>query len=183
MDLLGSFRTQSAIAAANTVDERPVVYVAPLPRQGVPADGALQYSTVSTLADAVGGTVADGHCFLFSEEAGPLSVLRILNDYPNVLPFRVKRLEGLTGVEYPAGFMRDSWALDGEPYFNRVVAAAERKQAEVVVKKEAAAKSKVVREQQARTRLSGHTRRHEAFDVVQPEATADSDADVGAAED
>lgn len=160
-----------------------MVYAAPLPRQGVPADGALQYSTVSMLADVVGGAIADGHCFLFSEEARSLSVLRILNDYPDVLPFRIRRLEGLTGVEYPAGFMRDSWALDGESYFNRVTAAAEQKQAEVATRKEAAAKSKVVREQQARTRLSGHARRHEAFDVVRPAAAVESDADIGAAED
>lgn len=180
MDLLSSFRTQATIDAVRKTDDRPTVYVGPLPRQGVPSDGAVEYSTVVCLTD-VTVPVKSGHCFLFSEDADSLSVLRILNDYPNVLPFRVRRLEGMSGVEYPAGFLRDSWALEAEQYFNLVTAAAEAKQADAAEKKKKADSSKAVREQQARTRLSGHTREFRAFDVVGPN-TEDQDVDVGAAD-
>lgn len=180
MDLLTAFRTADVIEAAKR-PSRDIVYVAPLPVSGVPDDGMLKYSTVSELKDLFGG-VEPGHCFLFSEDADSLAVLKVINDHPNILPFGARRLEGLVAVEYPATFLRDSWALESEQYHTILSQRAERKHEEVAAQKEVAAKSTFHREQQARTRLSGNQRRHTAFDVVRAETHAE-DPDVGAVEE
>lgn len=180
MDLLTAFHT------ANVVDEskrgpRDIVYVAPLPPSGVPEDGALVYSTVEELRDLF-GDIAPNHCFLFSESANSLAVLKVVTENPNIIPFNAVRLEGLTSVEYSAAFMRDSWALDAAQYYTVVSEKAERVQAAHNAQKEVAATSTFHREKQARTKLSGNQRRHTAFDVVKPDAVVDADLDIGATE-
>lgn len=180
MDLLTAFHT------ANAIDEskkgpRDVVYVAPLPPSGVPEDGALVYSTVEELRDLF-GDVAPNHCFLFTESANSLAVLKVVNDNPNIVPFNAVRLEGLTAVEYTAAFMRDSWALESAQYYTVVSEKAERVQAAHNERREVAAKSTFHREKQARTKLTGGQRRHTAFDVVNPDLAVDADLDIGASE-
>lgn len=180
MDLLTAFHT------ANVVDEvkkgpRDIAYVAPLPPSGVPEDGTLVYSTVEELRDLF-GDVGPNHCFLFSDSAESLAVLKVINDNPNIVPFHAVRLEGLTAVEYSAPFMRDSWALDSEQYYSVISKKAERVQAEHIAKKEVAATSVFHKEKMARTKLGGGQRRHTAFDVVKPDAEVDADLDIGQTE-
>lgn len=179
MDLLTAFNTEEARERV-AQGPRDVVYVAPLPNGGVPDDGALTYSTVESLKDLF-GDIRSGHCFLFSESPDSLSVLKVVNDNPNIVPFSAVRLEGLTSVEYSSSFMRDSWALHSEQYHSVLSSFAERVQADHAAKKEVAMTSTFHREKQARTRLSGNQRRHSAFDVVSPDASKD-DLDIGASE-
>lgn len=180
MDLLTAFTTEEARERVNQ-GPRDVVYVAPLPNGGVPDDGALTYSTVESLKDLF-GDIKPGHCFLFSESPDSLAVLKVINDNPNIVPFSAVRLEGLISVEYSSSFMRDSWALHAEQYHSVLGAFAERVQADHAAKKEVAMTSTFHREKQARTRLSGNQRRHSAFDVVSPDASA-NDLDVGSTGD
>lgn len=179
MDLLTAFRTTEAVETAKR-EPIALVYVAPLPPSGVPDDGVLNYSTVETLRDIFVETTSS-HCFLFSDSANSLAVLKVINDNPDIVPFNALRLEGLSSVEYSAQFMRDSWALEAEQYVTVLSAATERKHEELVAQREAAVKSTLLREQKARTRLSGHQRRHTAFDIVKPDVS--EDLDVGSVED